>query len=125
MKLQILILVMLLIPLSATAKEKSKWTTLDTVLQLTYTTLHVMDWSQTLHISRNHDKFSEANAILGPYPSEGKINVYFATTLALHCMASYYLSKPYRTIFQITWIAIQYNRVQHNRNIGIGINFHF
>lgn len=138
-KVLFIIVLLLLVPIHANADN---WTIFDTTLQLTYTTLHIMDWRQTQIIANSCynvtktkpsgttktvaicDKY-ETNFILGDHPSEGRVNTYFATTLALHWVASYYLPKPYRTIFQGTWIIIEYDIVQQNRSIGIGFNFHF
>ena len=105
--------------------DPSAWTWGDTVLQTIYTTFHVMDWSQTLHIARNPQKFTEANPILGKHPSEGRVNSYFALTLLGHTGISYLLPKPYRTIWQGTWIYVEYDVVQQNREAGIGISLSF
>ena len=124
MKILILIF-LLLLPTSVHAEDKSSWTWTDTGLEATYLTLHAMDWSQTLHIARNPQTYSEMNSILGPHPSTGRVNSYYALTGALHVGAAYFLPKPYRTVFQSTWIIIEYDWVQHNRRHGIGISLRF
>jgi len=107
------------------ARADSKWTANDTALQLTYTTLHVMDWTQTLHIARNPEKYYETNSHLGRHPSEGRVNSYFAGGLVLNTAVAYVLPKPWRTMWQVGFIVDRYAYVQHNRRIGIGISLHF
>lgn len=104
---------------------RDPWTTTDTVLQATYTALHVMDWSQTLHIARNPEQYKEQNTFLGEYPSTGRVNSYMALTLIANTAIPMYLKKPYRNIWQSIWIIHDYSFVQHNRRIGIGISLHF
>lgn len=104
---------------------RDPWTGTDTVLQATYTALHVMDWSQALHIARNPKTHTEGNKVLGEHPSTGRVNAYFATTLALQTIIPMKLNKPWRNIWQGTWIINQYFIVQHNRRAGLGITLHF
>lgn len=136
-KIIISVEIFLAIALPAQAEDKNAWTATDTALQATYTVLHVMDWSQTLHIARNHVHCYpngtgiacaldyEDNSLLGEHPSIGLVNSYFASTLVLHTAVSYILPKPYRTIWQAITIGIEYGTVQHNRRTGIGVNLHF
>ena len=109
----------------AHSSEKADWTWTDTGLQVTYLTLHTMDWTQTLHIARNPDKYYEMNQTLGRHPSEGRVNSYFAATALLNTGAAWLLPKPWRTMWQVGFIVDRYAYVQHNRRIGIGISLHF
>ena len=113
------------------------WTKTDTGLQLTFTGLLLVDWSQTLRIaeaSRNKDVIyrpdgdylhAEENSILGPEPSRGKVNRYFAGTAIGHYMISRWLNKPWRNIWQSFWIGTEYNVVTHNKRNGFKIAISF
>lgn len=110
--------------LSAHAADNS-WTATDTTLQVTYLTLHAMDWAQTLHIARNPEQYCEMNNFLGEHPSEGRVNSYFALTAIAQTGLTYILPKPWRTGWQVGFIVDRYSYVQHNRRLGIGISLHF
>ena len=101
----------------------AEWTATDTAFQLAYTTLHVVDWGQTLDIAKNPDKWHETNPILGKHPSIGRVNTYFITTLIGHTFISYILPKNYRRIWQCVWIGIEGGYVAHNYHMGIRVNF--
>lgn len=107
----------------ARGENKQDWTTGDTVLQLTYTTLHVLDWAQTLHIARNPDDYYEKNRHLGQHPSEGKVNTFFAATLVANTAISIWLPKPYRTGWQLYLNIERAYWVRNNHQIGIKIHF--
>jgi len=112
-------------PSPARGEDVNRWTTMDTSLEVIYGAFHVMDWGQTLHFVRNPDRYFETNNILGRYPSEGRVNSYFALTLAGHAAVAYILPKPWRTIWQSVWIGIEANQVECNRQVGVGISLHF
>lgn len=119
----ILLIILAVYPRNAKANE---WIKEDTVLQATYSALHIVDWSQTLEIkARKNEGHGESNLILGRYPSRGKINRYFAGTLIGHYLVAMWLDKPYRNIWQSAWINIEWYYVNHNkrRGISIGLNF--
>lgn len=105
--------------------QDDDWTATDWSMLAVYFTMHGMDWAQTLHIARDPKNHIEANGLLGPHPSEGRVNSYFAATLAGYVGVSYLLPNPYRSVWQGTWIHIMYNNVQNNRTHGIGISLHF
>ena len=103
---------------------RDPWTKTDTALQVTYSALHVMDWSQTLHLARNPDKYSDGSIILGGEPSTGRVNSYFAITLIGHAAISYALPKPERTWWQGLGIAVEAYCVHHNHYaVGVKVSF--
>lgn len=116
-----LIIFLFLIPSTIYADE---WTRFDTGMQLIYSGLHIADWNQTLQIVKS-DKHKEANKILGEYPSKDQINLYFSATFLAHYYIARKLKKPYRTYWQTIWIYREYDAVNHNRKIGLNINFNF
>lgn len=99
------------------------WTKKDTVYQLTYTVLHLIDWGQTLDIARNPDDFYEMNPILGEHPSVGRVNTYNIVSLITHTAISYYLPPKYRRWWQVSAIGVKVILVSHNNNIGVKVSF--
>ena len=77
------------------------------------------DWKQTLDISKNPDKFSESNPILGSNPDERKVHMYFASCAISHALIAYMLPPKYSRLWQVTWIGIQSSVTDHNKNNGI------
>ena len=119
---------LLLIPSdAASASDLSKWTWEDTALQTVYSGLVAADYAQTLHITRDpvHYYEAEADRFIGKYPSKRKVNAYFSAMLLGHTAISYLLPKPYRTIWQGAYISYEYNTIQENRSIGLGISLHY
>lgn len=100
----------------------ASWSTADTQRQIAYGLLHTMDWMQTHEVSRNPD-YRELNPILGPNPSEGRINTYFAATLVGHTVISYYLPDNYRRWWQFITIGFEAGVVGRNASMGIKIRF--
>ncbi len=126
-------------PLTAIAGDPYKWTWEDTALQTVYSGFLVADWSQTLHTARDHitqhnfrtgftpyyESQDGAQRFIGKYPSKRNVNMYFTTMMIGHAAVSYLLPKPYRTIWQSFYIIYEYDTVQKNRDIGLGVNLHF
>lgn len=133
-----------LFPLSPlTVAANDEWDTADTAWQLTYTALHVADWSQTLDIAEScttssydnglgyhraivnveHCRHYERNPILGSRPTRGEVNTYFATTLLLHTLIAYKLPAPYRRVWQMVWIVIEADVVSANARAGVRMSF--
>ena len=128
MKRILLIVVLLLtLPAIASASDRSKWTWEDTALQAIYSGMIAADYAQTLHIARDpvHYYEDESERFIGKHPSKRDVNAHFATALLGHAAISYLLPKPYRTIWQSVYIICEYNIIQENRNIGLGISLHY
>lgn len=78
-----------------------EWTKTNTALQLTWTAMHVLDWSQTRAIAKNPDRYWEkVNPILGTHPSVSKVDTYFAATTVGSLLVAYVLPHPWREVFQ-------------------------
>lgn len=126
------------------SKNNNRWTKTDTVLEIIYTGLHLIDYNQTIEIAkcehvptevqekinkfknRNcYGKKYEENKFLGPHPSRGKINRYFLGTLIGHYFIARWLDKPNRTIWQSFWIYTEYNAITHNKRMGFTIRANF
>lgn len=103
--------------------QAAEWTKKDTAYQVTYSILHVIDWGQTLDISKSPNKWRETNPILGRHPKQSTVNLYFASTLVGHTVVSYLLPKDWRRTWQMMWIGIEGAMVYKNFSIGLKVNF--
>jgi hypothetical protein len=116
-------------------KNKFEWQKPDTAYQIVYTTFHVVDWLQSRYISKHPEEFYEKNRILGKQPSIGKVNSYFAVTLAGHLAISYFLpyvldpilpekyARASRRVWQIIWIGVELDVTGKNFAAGVKIDF--
>ncbi len=116
--------------LSVDAEDDSDWKTEDTALQCALSALTIADWTQTLHVARNPDKYDEggfAEKFIGEHPNTSDVNKYFAASLVTKTAVAFLLPKPYRTYWQISLIAISYSYVQKNRrrSLSLGLSAHF
>ncbi|KKN04246.1 hypothetical protein LCGC14_1099370 [marine sediment metagenome] len=127
MKKLIIILALLILPVQAEA-----WSRADTIFQLAYTTLHVVDWGQTRYVTKNYNRFHETNIVLGESPSIGQVNTYFLTTLIGHGIVSYFLPDKVvvfdlkfnpRRIWQTVSIGIEIKHVVNNFSVGVKMSF--
>lgn len=115
--IRLLILIIALIPSVSFA-----WSEEDTQRQLTYTTLHVIDWGQTLDIAES-EEYYETNPILGRNPTRGEVNRYFLLTGLAHYGISRMLPPKHRKWWQRATIAVESGIVSHNIMIGVNIQF--
>ncbi len=104
----------------------------DIALEVTWETLHFIDWGQTLNIADRPDKFYEINPILGKHPSRADVNLYMVSTTILHPLITYALPKeiivldtkiPVRTMFQSISIMVSGGLVINNFSIGLNCTF--
>jgi len=102
----------------------SDWSRSDTYRQVTYSALHLLDWSQTRYIAENPSRYYESyNLVLGRHPSKDKVDIYYAATLAIHTAVARLLDGPYREGWQYITIGVEGPMVVHNFRIGIGFGF--
>jgi len=94
------------------------WSREDSYRQVALTTLLIVDWAQT-----RDPRFPEGNSILGPHPSNGRINNYFALAIFGHAVISTALPPSPRALWQYLWIGIEANSVYHNHSIGVKMTF--
>jgi hypothetical protein len=107
---------------SAAAQESDRWTERDWALQLTYTAVHAIDWSQSLTIARNPDRHEERNFFLGPHPSVGEVNRYFGATLAAHWAVSALLPRRARGVWQCFSLVVEGQAVARNFAVGVRLS---
>ena len=102
------------------------WTREDTQRELAFQVVALIDWGQTLDISRscNTDRyFTEINPILGECPSRGDVNTYFPIVMGIHAGISYALPPKYRKYWQNVTFSIQATNVARNYSLGIKFDF--
>lgn len=97
-----------------------KWTKKNTIYQLIYTALHIVDWMQTRFVAKNPERFYELNPLLGKHPSISNVNIYFILTLIGHIVISYTLPSKYRRWWQIVWIGFEVFIVAYNFTQTLG-----
>lgn len=101
-----------------------QFTPSDWLRQALYTSVHCIDWGQTLHIAKNPQLFHETNLILGLHPSVAFVSIYFASTLAGHWIVARYLTRGiWRQLWQYGGAAVQTYYIIHNYQLGIKIDF--
>jgi hypothetical protein len=115
-------------PLPAKGEDENRWTTMDTSLQAVFLTTLAVDRGQTAEVSRHSRSQADtevgwARSFIGPHPSTGQVNGYFAACALLHTAIAVALPKPYRTIWQSFWIGAEVNTIHNNVSVGIGVRF--
>lgn len=98
------------------------WTKTDYALQGILLVLDVMDYNQTMQFTQKKTHY-EDNKLLGEYPSRSRVNNYFLGLAVLHVAVAMTLPKPYRTMWQGTFIGIEGYCVRHNYRAGIRVSF--
>ena len=81
------------------------------------------DWSETRYIAKHPDEFYEANRVLGKHPTTGKVDAYFAGSIALTYFIADQLPSNYRKIFLGSISVVEISFVNHNKSLGIGWSF--
>lgn len=112
-----------------------EWNTQDTVLQLTFSTLLIIDFWQTytfLYTDKHQQSYvengvtytttyNETNLFLEENPSKLKLFSYVGFCLVGHFLISYILPNPFRTIWQIAWSCIEIKYIRHNYQLDVRI----
>lgn len=122
MKNSLIVTVMLLMFVSTKSYAFDKWSTRDTVLEVTSELVLSMDWNQTLQI-KNHPDQHETNVMLGQHPTDQSINQYFLAELVLHPIVTYLLPEKVRPYFQLITIGYEGNAVYQNTTLGLKLGF--
>lgn len=108
-------------PISSSAGDP--WSDADVAREVAYGAVHLIDWSQTRYAARQGDAFRETNPVLGDHPSVGRVDGYFAATLAGHVLVTDLLPRSWRSLWQGSTIAVEATIAAHNRAIGVKIAF--
>ena len=106
------------------------WSKTDIVLQSAYTAVTIIDWGQTLNISKNTNKFEEQNFMLGQHPSKSKVNIYFPVMITANFIVSALIpnkceifSVKCRNVWQSIYLFDETQAVVRNFKIGIKVEF--
>ena len=110
--------VLLILAMPAVADE---WTEDDTIVQLTLTSVMMVDWMQTMNGVQS-GKASEMNPLLGPHPSRQRINLMIGGAILGHAAVAYILPQPMRRIWQVTVLVAEVGAVAGNATLGIGLS---
>lgn len=117
----IIFLLLTLIPISVSAADK--WTRNQIAMQTVATTLIIIDWGQTLHVSENPDRYSERNPFFDEHPSRSQVNRYVATALIGQLLISHFLPSKLRNWWLAGIIFVEASAVTHNYSMGVRVNF--
>lgn len=115
-----LVLVLLILPAKAFA-FCDDWRTSDTVLAVTYTAFHVLDWQQTQE--RIRLGWPESNQIMGRHPSANRVDDYFTVTLLGVYLGACILPNPWRDALLAAGIVVEFNVTQSNTKLGLRATF--
>lgn len=102
--------------------KPTDWSKENSTLQKTVVFFILMDWLQTRYISKNPDRYEEANPILGPNPSLEEVDRYFAVCLLGNTLIAYLLPQKLRIKWQVISLRMQLETVNHNYNMGIKLS---
>jgi len=130
-----LLLTTALLVLLSSHSLAAPWSKTDIALQSITTVTLAADWRQTRDI-KNHPELQELNLLLGPHPSNEKIDMYMGGAIVGHALISHYLpdlvllcggspaaAKLSRTIWQATWIGLETSAIANNYAMGIKVGF--
>ena len=90
-----------------------------------YTIFHLIDWGQTLYIAQS-PRYREMNPVLGRDPSEGKVNLYFGTTLVMHWALGYLAYRMNKTLFWsyiLSTTSVEAYTTGRNFSLGVSMRF--
>jgi hypothetical protein len=111
----------MLVALSGAA-HADEWSATDKTLLGAATVLLVIDWGQTRTIAKD-ERFVEKNKILGPNPSVGDVDKYFAIATLGTIGLAYALPSQYRGYFLGGVVVLESVVVMRNHQLGIKASF--
>lgn len=119
----IIVTILFLVLCFSVISAHAEWTKADTLREVSWQVLHIVDWGQTRHIAKNPDQFYEINPILGRHPSVGEVDTYMITGAVIHTAVSVVLPQKYRSYWQYVTIGMSGYCVGNNINAGIKVDF--
>lgn len=118
---KIILLLLLLIPSSQ--MQARSWTEEEQAWAVAALAFTVGDWATTRNMTGRYSQgYYEQNAILGKYPSRGRVDGYFAITIPLVFLILDSLD-DYRKPALIGITALEAAMVGHNLHIGLRLQF--
>lgn len=100
------------------------WDQYDKLLLAGYSATWFVDYGQTREIAVN-DSYYEKNPILGRYPSQEDVNVYFVGSYLLNLFVADTLDGWWRKGYLAAWLLCHLDAALHNERAGLSINFEF
>ena len=116
-----IIIIAILVAHPKVSSAFDKWDKEDVVLQTIFTVETLIDWKQTKIFRKNG--IIETNPFLGKNPSQRKIDICVGPSILLHAGISHILPKKYRNYWQLIWIGIEGQAIQHNYRMRVRIKF--
>ena len=107
---------------ATTSNAADPWSIGDKTLAATMSTLLIVDWGQTINISRD-PTYCEVNPLLGSHPEEKDVHLYMGSALIGTLAISHLLPSKYRSLFMFSIIAIELPTVYNNHKIGLRMPF--
>ncbi len=86
-------------------------------------TAEVIDWAQTRYIARHPVEYYEHDPTMGPHPSIGRVNAYFAASVLSAAFIANALPSKYRKWFLGTAAVWEIEVIGCNRSVGIKLQF--
>ena len=107
----------LVVPSTAVAADE--WTPEERSLEAAYLMADVLDWSQTRYIAAHPEKFEENNPVLGPHPSQQRVDTWFTTAGIGQVVIAHYLPHQYREGWIMAGLFIETAMVTHNAQLNV------
>jgi hypothetical protein len=117
------IIIIAIIVFSANAWAFDDWSDADIYRHAVFTGLKLIDFSQTLKIAREPEKYHELNPLLGSHPSERDVVVFFIGSYIAQTALVHVLPSQYRPWAQYVFIGVSGACVVNNFSIGLGVGF--
>jgi|GEM_PF-3307426 len=100
-----------------------EWSDADITRHAVWTSLYLVDFSQTLKIAREPENYHERNPLIGDHPSEGKVAAMFIGGYIAQTALVHVLPAAYRPWAQYVFIGVSGACVINNFSVGLGIGF--
>lgn len=107
----------------ATSQVERKWSVTNYISEGAYQVAHVVDYGQTLYISRHPDEYHEHSLFLGKHPSTDRVHAVMIAEGVGHVVVSAMLKEPYRTMWQTGTLGWTLYLVGRNAGLGIRVGF--
>lgn len=82
----------------------------------------LIDWGQSRYIAK-HPEYVETNAMLGPNPTLGRVNTYFASIIILEGIAAHLLPSAFRKGLLGGTALLEINVITKNYAFGVKVEF--
>lgn len=117
---------MLALLIGAALRASDPWSAADVRREVAVVAVSVADWAQTLDLVRAQERGApgeELNPFLGPRPSRGAVNRWFAASILCHVLVVGRLPVRWRPAFQHASFGWELAIVGHNARVGLRVSF--